>query len=70
MPNKRLSDETLALIEDLVNDCGFSYPIAWALSFIVDNEKYLVKLLEASGDPGLAKTLKSLAKEIKTGIPQ
>jgi len=59
----RTSDNTLGELEEVTREAGFDYPIAWALSFLIDHQKQI-----ALGLPkDLKKTLAKLCHEIRVG---
>jgi hypothetical protein len=59
----RTSDNTLAELEDVVREAGFDYPIAWALGFLIDNQR----ALSINLNDYQRKELRRLCKEIRQG---
>lgn len=65
--NNRLSDFTLSSLESIARDNGYDYPIAWALSFLSENEYVIVDALRQAGNTDLAIRLQDLVAEIDNG---
>lgn len=64
----RLSDHTLAEAEAVLKDCGFDYPLAWAMSFLHKNSPVLKRALQAF--PMLHSSYIGLLDWIENGDPE
>jgi hypothetical protein len=55
-----ISDNSLAEAENILTSYGYRLPIAWAIGFIVDNEKELVRIFKLAERNDFAESISGI----------